>query len=268
MTREEIKTIHDAGLEAVTELVEMLFEQMAQLTARVSELERQLGQNSRNSSKPPASDGPRQPPPQVRGKSERKAGAQPGHQGQTLRQVEQPAQIVKHAVDSCQGCGADLQAQAPTRCERRQVFDLPPLKLAVTEHQVERKTCAGCGALNQAAFPAAVTPPVQDGQRVQSRATYLMNYQLLPFGRTSEFFGDVFGQRLSPGTLFTAQQACAQALVEPEERIKECLRQAAVRHADETRLPSRRQTELVACGQYRAADARCRASQTRLGSHR
>ena len=234
MTREEIKTIYDAGPEAVTELVEGLLQQIAQLTARVSELERQLGQNSRNSSKPPAGDGPRKPPRSLREKSGRKAGGQPGHRGQTLRQVEQPDQVVTHSVASCTGCGADLQAQPPTACERRQVFDLPPLKLEVTEHQVESKTCAGCGAVNQAAFPDAVTQPVQYGPRVQATAVYLMDYQLLPFARTSELLGDLFGQALAPGTLFTAQQACAQALVEPEERIKECLRQAAVLHVDET----------------------------------
>lgn len=234
MTREEIKTVYHAGPEEVTALVEGLLQQIAQLTERVSELERQLGRNSRNSSQPPAGDGLRKPPRSQREKSGRKAGGQGGHPGGTLRQVAQPDQVVTHAVASCAGCGADLQAQEPTACARRQVFDLPPLKLEVTEHRAESKTCAGCGAVNQAAFPAAVTQPVQYGPRMLSTAVYLMDYQLLPFARTSELFGDLFGQALSPGTLFTAQQACAAALAGPEERIKECLRRAEVLHVDET----------------------------------
>lgn len=234
MTREEIKTVYDAGAEAVTNLVEGLLQQIAQLTERVCELERQLGRNSRNSSQPPSGDGLRKPPRSQREKSGRKAGGQRGHRGETLRQVAQPDRVVTHAVSSCAGCGADLQAQAPASCERRQVFDLPPLKLEVSEHQAECKTCADCGMVNQAPFPVAVTQPVQYGPRLLSTAVYLMDYQLLPFARTSELFGDLFGQALSPGTLFTAQQACAAALVEPEERIKECLRSAEVLHLDET----------------------------------
>jgi transposase len=67
-------------------------ERIEQLEAEVAELRRQLGQNSRNSSKPPSSDSPFAKPAakSLRGRSGRKPGGQPGHRGSTLALVDDP----------------------------------------------------------------------------------------------------------------------------------------------------------------------------------
>lgn len=153
-----------------------------------------------------------------------------------MRLRENPDQCETHTVTQCAGCGQDLQAQPATHYERRQVFELPPLSFVVTEHRSEAKTCGHCHARTQAAFPANVTNVVQYGPRAQAVAVYLRDYQLLPQARTSECFADLFGHRLSPGTLGTAQQSCAAALVEVEARIKAGVQAAAVAHFDETGL--------------------------------
>jgi len=80
-----------------------------------------------------------------------KSGGQPGHKGTSVAQVENPDCIVVHSVSTCGGCGLSLEGIAAHGLEKRQVFDLPPLNLIVTEHQAEQKSCA-CGCITTAVF--------------------------------------------------------------------------------------------------------------------
>lgn len=234
MTRDDIQAVYDAGPEAVIALVQGLLQRIDDLTARVTELERQVKRNSRNSSQPPSQDGFQKQTKSLRGKSARPVGGQPGHRGTTLRLREEPDAVALHTVTQCAGCGQDLQAQPALHYERRQVFELPVLAFHVTEHRSEHKVCAHCQTRTQAPFPAPVTNVVQYGPRAQAVAVYLRAYQLLPQARTSELFADLFGQRLTPGTLGTMQQTCAAALAEFEATLKAELQAAPVAHFDET----------------------------------
>src|SRR3954471_3302230 len=106
--------------------------------ARIAELERQLAASSRNSSKPPSSEGLGKPSPKsLRGRSGRKPGGQPGREGRTLRQVSTPDEVVVHEPGACAGCGTDLGAEGPpARVIRRQVFDIPQITVRVVEHRL------------------------------------------------------------------------------------------------------------------------------------
>ncbi|MGE5765333.1 MAG: IS66 family transposase zinc-finger binding domain-containing protein [Mycobacterium leprae] len=57
-------------------------------------------------------------------------------------QVPDPDEVVVHAPAACAGCGDRLAAAAVTSVESRQVFDLPPVRLTVTEHRLEHRCCA------------------------------------------------------------------------------------------------------------------------------
>ena len=120
--------------------------------------------------------------------------------------------------------------------DRRQVFDLPPLQLNVSEHRVCEKRCPWCATHNDVTFPAQVSPGASYGPNVKALAVYLVQAQLLPWQRTCELFGDLFGQPLAAGTLGAALAACHAGLAQPEEEIKQALTQAAVAHFDETGL--------------------------------
>src|SRR5881227_2881618 len=97
--------------EQLAALVVALQARIAEQDARIAKLERQLAASSRNSSKPPSSDGLDKPSPKsLRGRSGRRPGGQPGHQGRTLRQVAEPDEVVVHEPGACAGCGADLPA--------------------------------------------------------------------------------------------------------------------------------------------------------------
>jgi transposase len=119
---------------------------------------------------------------------------------------------------------------------RRQVFDLPLAVMEVTEHWAQVRRCAMCGERTEGRFPRGVNAPVQYGERVRSVATYLHQYQLLPFARTSEAMRDLFGCSISPGTIDTTRQRCAAELVGVEEQIKQGIKAAEVIGADETGL--------------------------------
>src|SRR5207302_2366329 len=135
LTRDEILAVYAAGPEAVVALVEQLQAQLLALTERVVALEARLAKDSHNSHQPPASDGLARKTRSLRQKSGKKSGGQPGHPGSTLRWSEHPDRIVTHAPTCCQQCGAALSEGTASGSERRQVVDLPPLRLDVTEHQ-------------------------------------------------------------------------------------------------------------------------------------
>ena len=173
MSREEIKAIYEQGAEAVRALVEGLIasfeQQVAELRTQVKELQDRLALNSRNSSKPPSSNPPAQRPQSVRQRSGKKPGAQPGHQGTTFKASPTPDRIMVHAAATCQDCGQNLrEVRGRESAERRQVFDLPPLALEVTEPRVVGKTWPGCGTRNWGEFPAGVAPARFEIERAYS----------------------------------------------------------------------------------------------------
>lgn len=216
---------------------QLLRQQVTQLVERVKELEAQGAQTSRNSSKPPSSDGLKKPKPtSQRKRSGRKPGGQRGHQGHRLEQVAAPDHIIVHAVGECDYCGVSLKELEADAIERRQVFELPPVRVEVTEHQAEFKECPACGATSQGTFPVGVEQPVQYGAQLKATAVYLTQYQLLPLERTQELFADVFSHRLSEGTLVNATTECFGQLAEVETSIKAQIEQSEVVHFDETGL--------------------------------
>src|SRR5579862_3070551 len=148
-------------------LILKLFDELKKLQARIKELEGQLAKNSRNSSKPPSSDGLKKPNPQSQRKSNgRKTGGQKGHVGSTLEQVTDPDFIEEHKVDLCKQCNFGLNEIKPADHECRQEFEIPAVKMQVTEHRAEVKICPVCGSKNKARFPKNITQPVQYGNRV------------------------------------------------------------------------------------------------------
>jgi transposase len=214
----------------------LLEQQVTDLTARVKELETRLNKDSHNSHQPPSSDGPAKRPRSrsLRKRSGKKSGGQVGHPGVTRELVATPDVVITHRPTICTGCGVSLDQAPEIGRERRQVIDIPAPHPEVTEHQAVQKTCPLCHVVTSAAFPAAVTQPVQYGPRAKATAVYLQTYQLLPYERTVEALDDLFGIAPSEGTLTSAQQVAYTQLTPVEEAIREALHQAPIAHVDET----------------------------------
>jgi transposase len=236
-THEQVHAAYQQGEEAVQGLFDELVTMIRLLETRVQALEDQVTKNSSNSSKPPASDGLKKPPPHnLRSPSGKKTGGQPGHPGQTLKAVEHPDHIRIHPVATCGHCHASLDQVAPSHYEKRQVFDVPPVRVEVTEHCAEIKTCPQCGAVNTGTFPSEVTSPVQYGSHLQAQAVYFNVYHFIPLERTAEVFADLYEQPLTEATVMQANTQVAEQIAPATAAVKKQLIQAAVAHFDESGL--------------------------------
>jgi len=237
-TREELIILARSNPEALVEIILALQEQAQTLTKRVTKLEQQIGKNSRNSSKPPSSDGPAKPRTKsLRKPSGKNTGGQKGHTGHTLRQVEKPDHFVKIPVNSC-SCHADLAKEPVIDYERRQLFELPEPKLEVTEYQGEIKTCPECGIPGTAPFPDTVKAPAQYGPRFRSLLVYLQNQQLIPLGRISQMMADLYDAPVSEATIGDATHRSYDNLAPFETAVKEALANAPILHVDESGVRS------------------------------
>ena len=227
--------------ETIRHQADLIARQAGTIATQAAELQRlydQTAKSSRNSSKPPASDGLSKPPRtrSLRQRGQKPLGGQPGHHGDTLKPVAQPDHLITHPVTACVHCHACLENVPVSGHGQRQVFDLPPLKIEVTEHQVEVKLCPTCGHTTTASFPPEVSQAVQYGPRLKAQAAYLNGYNLLPLQRTAQFFADIYGQPLAEDTIRHATTRIAQQVRPVNQAIADHLRQAEVVNADETGL--------------------------------
>jgi len=235
LSEAEVRAIYHQGEDAMVALFMQLQEQVNALTVRVNELEAQGKRNSHNSHQPPSSDGYRKPSPKsLRKKSGRRSGGQAGHQGATLEMVDEPDRVEEHWPERCGNCGQSLGASHACGYEARQVHDMPPVRIEVTEHRGLWVCCGRCSAMTQGAFPDGVTRGAQYGSGVASLGVYAQVYQLLPLARTSELMRDVAGCAPSEGTLVNMLAACAKRVAPIRAQIKTAITQAETVCFDET----------------------------------
>ena len=216
-------------------MVRDLAAQVEALQLKVTELEAGQALNSRNSSKPPSSDGLGKPKPKsLRKGGERPTGGQNGHKGHRLEKVAEPDRIVMHFPPShCDVCHCRLPEASVA--ERRQVFDLPPLRFEVTEHRMLAAQCA-CGKICRGEFPSGVSAPVQYGPAAMAAVVHLTHQHMMPVRRTAALMGDFFGLPMAEGTVLAACEEARNRLQPTVDLIGQALQVAEVAHADETGL--------------------------------
>lgn len=209
--------------------------EIERLKARVADLEARLGMNSQNSSKPPSSEVFEKPVPKsLRRKTGRRPGGQPGREGRTLQQVSDPDEVLRHEPMCCRGCGQDLRRAEQAGVEHRQVFDVPPIRARVTEHQLVAKRCRSCGTVTRPRDPDAVAAPVQYGPRMVALIVYLYVGQFLSKKRTAQAITELFGIPVSGGTVAAATSRAAGNLTTFTDQVRDQIAQAGLAHFDET----------------------------------
>ena len=221
--------------ESLLAIIITLQKQLAEQAALIQELRDQLAKNSRNSGKPPSSDGLKKPRTRsLRRKTGRRSGGQEGHEGHTLKMVTQPDHIERHYATRCPYCATNLKDIVSDEYERRQVFDIPPVRIMVTEHQAESKQCPHCRQRIKGTFPTHVTRPVQYGPRLKAQTAYLNNYQLLPWARTRELLGDFYGHTPSEALVLAGNETLVNSIEPTLDAIHRQLVAADVVHFDES----------------------------------
>ena len=184
-------------------LVMVLIAENADLKREIKVLRYSLSLNSKNSSKPPSSDNFTKQTNSLREKSNKKVGGQFGHEGTTLKMVYKPDFVKIHQVLKCIYCETDLSNMEVLKLDKRQIFDIPPRLLEVTEHQAENKICCFCGSLNKGLFPDSFSSVVQYGNRIKAFCLYFNNFQFIPYERVSQTLENLTGLRVNESSIFS-----------------------------------------------------------------
>lgn len=209
-----------------------------QLQAEVADLKRRLGMDSSNSSMPPSSDGPgaraRRAKQREKKPSKRSRGGQPGHPGHGLQRVARPDRIQQVRPWTCSGCGAGRAGVQGAVTESVQAFDIPPVRLAVTEYRMVKVPCPHCGTATRAANPPGVVGPCCYGPNVKGAPALLAAGGHISVERAADLMGVLLDAKVSCGFVGSMVGTLSQQLAGFEDALKAALRAAAVLHHDET----------------------------------
>jgi transposase len=239
-----------------SKLIEQLFAEIKQLKERVSHLENvekdnlnlrkenailrqklskyENPKNSRNSSIPPSKDENRPlKTKSLREQTDRKVGGQEGHEGNTLKMIENPDKIIKHVPDFCCECGLDLQDVSEELVGKRQVVDIPVIKPQYVEHQIFKRQC-NCGHSTCASYPQNVNASISYGANTESLVGYMYSRQYIPFERMREFLNDAYSLPISEGGIHELLKRLVSKATPAYNLIKEKIEISKVVGADET----------------------------------
>ena len=228
MTEQEARDIYCQGEAAVVA-------KFMEFDARLKRLEEIIGMNSTNSSKPPSTDNKltKTKKPSTTS-SKKKRGAQVGHKGKSLKIVATPDTVKVLLPTNCSCCDSSLKNSNSSKYEKRQLFDLPDVKMQITEYQAHSIKCKKCNTLNKAKFPDNIKATTQYGDNLKSFISYLNCYQMLPYERITETIQDLTSHKISTGTIYNFLNTNYEKLENFENRLKQSLLKEDVLHSDET----------------------------------
>ena len=207
-------------------------------------MEAQINKDSDNSNKPPSTDDPfRKQPKNLREKSGGKQGGQNGHHGSTTR-VSNPDSIVRHNVEFCCSCNHDLKRESINKEKKRQVFDIPEVRISAAEHCAEIKICPHCGTRNEGKFPTGVENHTQYGPNISSLVVSLKMVGFMSFERIGEFVSERFGVQMSEATMVGMIENLKTRLEPFENWVKPKIIDV-VNHADENETDDIDETVLI-----------------------
>jgi transposase len=242
--RAEAEAIYEQGKDVVVavllrmdEQIQRLEKRVAQQDERIAQLERRLGRNSRNSSQPPSADPASAPPRRGKDSSGRKPGGQPGHEGKgrELLEASMVDEVVDHWPAAC-GCGhvfVESELVGDGAPARHQVEELPAMATIVTEHRCQRVRCPKCGRRARGELPGGAAASAF-GPRLQAAVAVLSTRNRVSRRDVVELCEQLFGARVSSGTVDAILTRVADALVDPYDDLLDHVRQSKHLNMDET----------------------------------
>jgi transposase len=227
-----------ALINAQQQEIELLRGQLTSLATELANLRERIGRSSRNSSKPPSSDGLGFKPPERRKGSGRKRGGQQGHPGSgpELLPIERVDEVVDHHPDACRRCGQLLVGIDPEPL-RHQVIEIPPITPLVIEHRLHRLVCPCCSTSTCATLPGDVEAS-HYGPRLSALVGLLGSAFPLSFSKTQALLQQLVGVEMSRGAIARVRQRLSAALEQPMQEALAFARVQPVAYVDETGAPT------------------------------
>jgi len=217
------------------EIVALLLGIIEQLTKEIAELKAQINKNSKNSSKPPSSDGYKKPQPKsLREPSGKKAGGQQGHEGSGLKLLNAPNEFVIHEPSECTQC------RMKEECEAQKVVNATRYELDInietmtTAHQTVVVHCPKLSGVLSGSFPEHIKGTMRYGVNIEALAVSLNTVGMVSINRTHEILSGVFGIPISTGTISAMVAGCAQSVAPTVLEIKQAIKTEPLIHSDET----------------------------------
>lgn len=231
------ESLKDKTRDELIEIIEFLLPLIDRVNELEKEVERLKNQNSRNSSLPPSRDkqGEKRKTRSLRKKSVRKKGGQKGHDGTTLKMSAKVDHLVDYKPEQCGHCNEELRGEE-ILVERKQIWDIPPVNLEVTEHRRYKKHCERCGQWTGSTYRSELQggPPVRYGDRFKNQIVYLSTSQLLPFKRLCEVLEVIYGQRISEGTIDNIIRSKSEQAMDTYAQVIERIANSKVVGVDES----------------------------------
>lgn len=197
---------------------------IAQLQARIEELERLLGRSGGKGMpglKPKAKDAPAPKPRKPRSEG-------------FGRERSTPTMIVTHAVDRCERCDIALVGGSVKRT--REVIELTPSPVQITQHQYLERRCPLCGKrwVPKPDLANQVLGQGRFGIELLCLIAALREEGRLPVRVIQWYLATVHGLTLSMGAIVAAGHTVAKCGRAALEEIRAQVRASPVVHADET----------------------------------
>ena len=233
-------------VESLTMLFEILLSQneklndtLKDLQETIKELRRQLGQNSKNSSKPPSQDGFKKSR-SLRQKSDLKKGGQSGHRGVHMELPHEADEVKKHLPSRCETCPHLAECLASNQvfeCSSSRYVVEPVITTKVIEHQrIIATACPYHEGKLSGEYPADVKAYIQYGKGMTVLAGILSTFGAVSLNRIQTLLGSLMNVSISTGTISSMVESCAKMTKPMMEKIRELLSQSQVVNFDETGL--------------------------------
>jgi transposase len=215
ITPEQLAALPPEIRALVRAIIEHYEQQLAELRGELAGARK----TPQNSSLPPSSQHPHAKLPATKPRSNKKPGGQPGHpkHERALIPTEECTEVVPRKPETCRRCGGKLAGNDSVPL-RHQVWELPEIKPLVTEYQLHRLCCSGCGATTCAQLPPGV-PASQAGPRLVALTALLMGCFRQSKRRVALFLEQILGQPCSPGWVVKLQKQATAALRAPYDQL-------------------------------------------------
>ena len=224
-----------ATIANLTKIIHKQTEIINKQATEIAVLKERLNKNSKNSSKPPSSDGLNKPNPKsLRDKSDKKQGAQLGHKGSGFSITQTPDEIVEHSPYKCKSCCNEGKCVSCGVSETRYEIDIE-IKTNTIAHQVVSFSCPKeNGQILTGSFPVNITGTIQYGVNLSALAVSLNTFGMVGIKRTHDILSAVFNVPIRTGTIVKKVKDCAKRLDSVVEEIRLKLTTQPVVHFDET----------------------------------